>query len=380
MSSNLIPKPFNYYATTVTTTYTLGANTYNVIYANGSAPFNINLPVLSTMLDGFPLYVINIGTATATVLLSGGGTLAAVPAGETFFTIVNKETTTWQVALGPTATAGIVSGPGSSTNNAIALWNGTTGTVLQNSTVTIVAGAMFGATIVDSTNNVAANSLKTTGAVVNVSSSAPPTTGQTLIATSATTATWQTPVSGPGSSTSTAIALWSGTSGTVLQNSVVLVGSGGAITGVASVTLATTSGTATPLSYYEETTLAGNTFTGAFSVAQACVIQMTRIGRMVTLLFPSVQGTSLAAVATSSVNLPTRYLPNAQVGVYTVTKWPIIVQNSSATPTGGQAAGELDINNSTGAITIGVASATGAAAFTVTQSSGWAEFSICYSI
>ena len=46
-------------------------------------------------------------------------------------------------------------------------------------------------TITGSTNNVEADSLKTTGSPVNVSGAAPPTTGQVLKATSATTATWQ---------------------------------------------------------------------------------------------------------------------------------------------------------------------------------------------
>lgn len=41
-----------------------------------------------------------------------------------------------------------------------------------------------------------ATSLDTTGAAVDVSASAPPTTGQVLTATSATTATWQTPSGG----------------------------------------------------------------------------------------------------------------------------------------------------------------------------------------
>jgi len=42
----------------------------------------------------------------------------------------------------------------------------------------------------------AADALATTGADVDVSASAPPTTGQVLTATSATTATWQTPSGG----------------------------------------------------------------------------------------------------------------------------------------------------------------------------------------
>lgn len=41
-----------------------------------------------------------------------------------------------------------------------------------------------------------ATSLDTTGAAVDVSASAPPTTGDVLTATSATTATWQAPSGG----------------------------------------------------------------------------------------------------------------------------------------------------------------------------------------
>lgn len=43
-----------------------------------------------------------------------------------------------------------------------------------------------------------AESLDTTGAAVNVGSAAPPTTGDVLTATSATTATWQAPAGGSG--------------------------------------------------------------------------------------------------------------------------------------------------------------------------------------
>jgi len=58
----------------------------------------------------------------------------------------------------------------------------------------------------------AASALATTGADVDVSSAAPPTTGQVLTATSATTATWQTP-SGGGSNP------YAGTGAFVLTNS-----------------------------------------------------------------------------------------------------------------------------------------------------------------
>jgi hypothetical protein len=71
-----------------------------------------------------------------------------------------------------------------------------TGTLTLPSTTDTLVGritsdTLTNKTIIDNTNNVATNSLKTTGAVVDVASAAPPTTGQVLTATSATTATWQ---------------------------------------------------------------------------------------------------------------------------------------------------------------------------------------------
>lgn len=47
-------------------------------------------------------------------------------------------------------------------------------------------------TITDASNNIAANSLKTTGASVTVSGSAPPTANQIITADTATTASWKT--------------------------------------------------------------------------------------------------------------------------------------------------------------------------------------------
>lgn len=59
-------------------------------------------------------------------------------------------------------------------------------------------------TITDSSNNLAANSLKTTGAVVDVAAAAPPSSGHVLTATGATTATWQAlPPATPDDATTT---------------------------------------------------------------------------------------------------------------------------------------------------------------------------------
>lgn len=50
------------------------------------------------------------------------------------------------------ATSSGVTGPGSTTNNAIATWNGTGGTAIQNSTVTIASGIVAGASLSGSSN------------------------------------------------------------------------------------------------------------------------------------------------------------------------------------------------------------------------------------
>jgi hypothetical protein len=76
--------------------------------------------------------------------------------------------------------------------------NLTIGTVLDevrftpgNGIVDFVTSSVINATITATSNNVAANSLKTATGVVSVAAATAPTTGQVLTATSATTATWQ---------------------------------------------------------------------------------------------------------------------------------------------------------------------------------------------
>lgn len=63
-------------------------------------------------------------------------------------------------------------------------------------------------TIIDATNNVAANSLKTVGSPVVVSGAAAPTTGQALLATSATTAAWGAPILTPSAPTVNTVPKW----------------------------------------------------------------------------------------------------------------------------------------------------------------------------
>ncbi len=73
--------------------------------------------------------------------------------------------------------------------------------------VLALAQTLTNKTIVGATNTIDASALQTTGASVNVSAGAPPTTGQVLTATSATTATWQTNAAAPTVFTDTAFAV-----------------------------------------------------------------------------------------------------------------------------------------------------------------------------
>jgi len=97
--------------------------------------------------------------------------------------------------------AGILGG------SASLLWNTITQSLIATNTIqagtltdgtfSSTGGVITSATITDPSNNVAANSLQTTGSSVSVVST-PPVIGQTLIATSATAATWQTITTGAG--------------------------------------------------------------------------------------------------------------------------------------------------------------------------------------
>jgi len=143
--------------------------------------------------------------------------------------------TNWEKV--PGMETGNVFGPATSTANAIARYDDTSGTILLNSTVTIDdTGVFTGATITGVGNSVTAIALATTGADVIINTSVPPEIGQALVAISATEAAWQSnpfgDVTGPPGSTDEAIARWHGTSGDIIQNSPVLLSDTGVMTGV----------------------------------------------------------------------------------------------------------------------------------------------------
>ena len=91
-----------------------------------------------------------------------------------------------QIILGSIYTT-TLNAPTPGTDIVLTLPSSASDTLLARNTTDILTNK----TIQGSTNIIDANNLKTTGAAVNISSSAPPLSGQVLTATSATTATWQ---------------------------------------------------------------------------------------------------------------------------------------------------------------------------------------------
>jgi len=138
----------------------------------GPAIFTGPVTIISTTPVSIIDSVVVTGTVTAGAIVASSSSVASL------------------IVTG-TATIGAlrVTGP----SNVVSLTS--TGTVtastITDGTFSSTGGVVTSATILGTSNNVAANSLKTTGAVVNVAASAPPASTYVLIATSATTATWQ---------------------------------------------------------------------------------------------------------------------------------------------------------------------------------------------
>jgi hypothetical protein len=190
----LVPKPFNYSPTTITGNASLSPDTYNVVYADISAPATLTMPAIPPCIDGVPVLIVNQGTATLTVNTSTSSLIVSVPANSSVLLILNKLAVVWEVALGP------------------------------------VSGT-YGLAVALATSTPSIN--------VFVNASTPPGAGYTLVTTSQTSASWQVVtsggVNGPVSSTVTALALWGNTIGTQLTNSVVLVDGSGNMTGVGTI-------------------------------------------------------------------------------------------------------------------------------------------------
>jgi len=153
---------------------------------------------------------------------------------QTQLLVLNSTTNTVETRLSGTIPgAGNVDGPVSSTDTAIARFNGTTGMLIENSTVTLSNGGVIAGATVDS----AANTVNVSGTNINtlVSNTNPLLTtsnptfhnltvseinGQTIPSTIGN-------VVGPGSSTNTAIALFNGTTGKIIENSTATIDGSG---------------------------------------------------------------------------------------------------------------------------------------------------------
>ncbi len=174
--------------------------------------------------------------------------LAALPAtgtiGEVRLTIDTRILYEWNgaawVAL---SVATPVAGPASSTDNAIARFDGTTGQVIQNSAVTIAdtSGNMAGVGTISSaeitSSSLTASRALVSGASKEIQSSSVTATeiGYVSGVTSAIQTQLGTKITGPGSSTDTAIVRYSGTGGVTALNSGVLIDGSNNVTGAATV-------------------------------------------------------------------------------------------------------------------------------------------------
>jgi hypothetical protein len=195
---------------TSTSSAALTANrtlTLDISNADRTIDLNGNLTFANafTTSGAFPITL--TATASTTVTLPTTGTLATLTGTETLTnktltspvisTIVNTGTLTL-----PTSTDTLVGRATTDTLTNKTLTSPVISTIVNTGTLTLptstdtligraTTDTLTNKTMTSSTNIIRASQLGTSGADVNVSSAAPPTTGQVLQATSATTATWQ---------------------------------------------------------------------------------------------------------------------------------------------------------------------------------------------
>jgi len=178
----------------------------------------------------------------ATASVSGTQGLVPAPAAGKQLSFLRGDAT-WQTAL---------TGPVSSTNTAIATFNGTSGSAVQSSGVTVSAtqdlAGVKTLALAGTTNSVTISPASATAAYPLTLPAAQGTASTYLQNSGTGVLTWVTDtgyVTGPASSTNTALALYSGTTGKIIQNSTVTVSSVGAVAGVASLALKGTTNSVT---------------------------------------------------------------------------------------------------------------------------------------
>jgi len=186
--------------------------------------------------DGFfhaATLLANNNDITAVALATTGSdviinTSAPPDVGKTLVAISTTEAE-WQ-----TSPFGNVTGPAILTDNAIVRFDGTTGRLIQNSSVLMTdVGLTTGILIPSVGNVVTARRLSTLTTDVILNDVAPPTIDQLLVAISPTAATWQNPVfNGSPTATDNAIVRFDGTTGKEIQNSTVLIDDTNTINGI----------------------------------------------------------------------------------------------------------------------------------------------------
>jgi hypothetical protein len=163
----------------------------------------------------------NTGATASQRILTGSGTNLTLKNNQTLALSYSSNSSRWQaLASDPSVTlTGGVTGTGSGTisttvvtnanltgvvtsvGNATDIANGAiTNAMLANAAVANLSGTNTGDQSSVTGNSGSTDALKSATTTVNVSSSAAPTTGQVLTATSSTAATWQTPAAGGGES------------------------------------------------------------------------------------------------------------------------------------------------------------------------------------
>lgn len=136
MATIPLPKPINFSPLILFGNIILQPNVYNTIYVQAPGTATITLPDLSgPILDGFPFLIKSYNAFTTTINDASGHLVVSLIAGSSVILIADKEGDEWRAFIGPTggSAGSAVSGPGSSTNNGLATWNGTSGTLLQSS-------------------------------------------------------------------------------------------------------------------------------------------------------------------------------------------------------------------------------------------------------
>lgn len=132
-------KPLNFSPINIDSDYTLQPNTYNVVYADMATAATLTIPD-GDIIGGFVIFIKNNGPEMLTVRTISGGFNMGLNAGETMVIFLDTDTNSWNTIIGPInegGSGGGITGPMTSTNNAIVLWNGASGSVIKNSSLLV---------------------------------------------------------------------------------------------------------------------------------------------------------------------------------------------------------------------------------------------------